>query len=158
MMDDFLTDLSAKLTAACGLPTQVEWNFGPFMLTCTRSDGEAVTAEIEHTFHRILIESTTVNGSLSMTAPSQNNQRNPLYDTLIDLAGSADRQAARAANFNVTDSATLFALGDTLRTTAEQAWDGGPNEDIYRLLDSSRRQICSAMLRYDGLERSMQTP
>jgi hypothetical protein len=102
--------------------------------------------------------STTVDGSFSMTAPSKNIQPNPLYETLIDLAGSADRQAARAANFNVTDSATLFALGDTLRTTAEQACAGGPNEDIYRLLDNSRRQICSAMLRYDGLERRRQSP
>lgn len=157
MMDDFLADLSARLTAACGIPAQVEWSFRPFMLTCARSDGQPVTIEIEHTFYRILIETTTGNGSLSMTALSQSSTTNPLYDTLIDLAGSADRQAARAVDFNVTDSATLFALGATLRITAEQARDGGPNEDIYRLLDSGRRQICSAMLRYDRLERNRQT-
>jgi len=75
-----------------------------------------------------------------------------VHETLIDLASSADRQAARAAYFNrVAASATLFALADDLRSMAKKVLDGEPESNAFDLLDRGRAHVATTALQFDRL-------
>lgn len=94
-----------------------------------------------------------------MTTIDVESQLTFLYDTLIDLATSADRQAARAAEFDDTmASSALFTLADQLRTMAHAVKGTPPTPSAFELLDAGRRQIATAMLRFDGHTKTMTTP
>lgn len=89
-----------------------------------------------------------------MTATDVESQLTFLYDTLIDLATSADRQAARAAEFDDTmASSALFTLADQLRTMAHAVKETPPTPPTFELLDTGRQQIATAMLRFDDQAR-----
>lgn len=89
-----------------------------------------------------------------MTTTDVESQLTFLYDTLIDLATSADRQAARAAEFDDTmASSALFTLADQLRTMAHAVKETPPTSPALELLDTGRRQITTAMLRFDDQAR-----
>ena len=87
-----------------------------------------------------------------MTADEQNTH---LHGALLDLAGTADRLAARAAGLDELDaSSALFVLADELRSMAELVKRAAPEDATYELLDAGRWRISDTMLRLDGLERS----
>lgn len=89
-----------------------------------------------------------------MTTIDVESQLTFLYDTLIDLATSADRQAARAAEFDDTMvSSALFTLADQLRTMARTIQETPSTSPNFELLDTGRRMIATAMLRFDAKER-----
>lgn len=89
-----------------------------------------------------------------MTTTDVESQLTFLYDTLIDLATSADRQAARAAEFDDTmASSALFTLADQLRTMAHAVKEIPPTPPAFDLLDIGRQQIATAMLRFDAQAR-----
>lgn len=84
-------------------------------------------------------------------------ERTILYDTLMDLAASADRQAARAAEIDdTTASSTLFILGDELRTMAQRVKNTAPTEETMQLLDAGRVHIATSMVRFDAVEATTQ--
>lgn len=86
-----------------------------------------------------------------MTTIDVESQLTFLYDTLIDLSTSADRQAARAAEFDDTmASSALFTLADQLRTMAHAVKENPPPPSAFDLLDTGRWQIATAMLRFDA--------
>lgn len=89
-----------------------------------------------------------------MTITDTESQITFVYDTLIDLAASADRQAARAAEFDdIAASSTLFTLADQLRTMAHTVCETPPSPPAITLLDRGRHQIATAMLRFDAEAR-----
>lgn len=87
---------------------------------------------------------------MTTTTPTESNTI--VHETLIDLASSADRQAARAAHFDhVVASATLFALADDLRSMAQKVLDGAPEATAFDLLDKGRAHIATTALQFDRL-------
>lgn len=84
--------------------------------------------------------------------------RSLLAETLIDLAHSADRQAARAVDVNLAASSQLFILGDQLRTMAHQVDQDDDREAALTLLDDARVSVARAMVRLDARERLSATP
>lgn len=84
--------------------------------------------------------------------------RSYLAETLIDLALSADRQAARAVDADITASSQLFILGDQLRTMAHQVDQNNDRDAALTLLDSARVRVARAMVRLDARERMSATP
>jgi len=89
---------------------------------------------------------------------TMSNPETPLaivYDTLIDLATTADQQAARAAHLDdTTTSSILFLLGDELRTMAHRVDDARLDGAALKLLDSGRAQIAATIARFDQLAQS----
>ncbi|KDA04589.1 hypothetical protein DC31_06215 [Microbacterium sp. CH12i] len=93
-----------------------------------------------------------------MTIPIVESPLTILYETLIDLAASADRQAARAAEFDdTTASSALFILADELRTMAQRVKGTRPDDVAFELLDSGQWHVATSMLRFDFLERATRT-
>lgn len=77
-----------------------------------------------------------------------------VYETLIDLASNADRQAARAAQLDDTRaSSALFVLADELRVMATVVKEADPVPAAFDLLDAGRVQVATAALRFDAAER-----
>lgn len=85
--------------------------------------------------------------------------RSHLAETLVDLAQSADRQAARAVDVDVdvTMSSQLFVLGDQLRTMAHQVDQNNDRDAALMLLDDARVRVARAMVRLDARERMSAT-
>lgn len=89
-----------------------------------------------------------------MTTIDVESQLTFLYDALIDLATNADRQAARAAEFDDTmASSALFTLADQLRTMAHTVRDTPSSSSASALLDSGRQRVALARLRFDDEAR-----
>ncbi len=84
--------------------------------------------------------------------------RTILAETLIDLARSADCQAARAVDVDIAASSQLFALGDELRTMAHHIDQHDDREAAFTLLDDARVRVARAMVRFDACERMSATP
>ncbi|WP_102191268.1 hypothetical protein [Microbacterium aurantiacum] len=88
--------------------------------------------------------------------------RSHLAETLVDLAQSADRQAARAVDVDVdvdvTMSSQLFILGDQLRTMAHHVDQNNDRDAALTLLDDARVRVARAMVRLDARERMSATP
>ena len=84
--------------------------------------------------------------------------RSHLAETLVDLAQSADRQAARAVDVDVTMSSQLFILGDQLRTMAHQVDQNNDRDAALTLLDDARVRVARAMVRLDAREQMSATP
>ncbi|GAA4492411.1 hypothetical protein [Microbacterium panaciterrae] len=90
-----------------------------------------------------------------MTAQEQSEH---LHAALLELAGTSDRLAGRAAGLDELDaSSALFVLADELRTMAQLVQASTPDEATFRLLDDGRWRISNTMLRLDGLERTTAT-
>lgn len=53
-MDETATDLTEKMTAACGVQVRVSWSFRLFRLVCDRADGQPLTTAMQDAFERIL--------------------------------------------------------------------------------------------------------
>ena len=100
------------------------------------------------TRHATIHEQRTSNGT----------SRSHLAETLIDLANSADRQAARAADVDLVSSSQLFVLGDQLRTMAHHVDQHNDREAALTLLDDARVRVARAMVRFDACERMSATP
>lgn len=84
--------------------------------------------------------------------------RSHLAETLVDLAQSADRQAARSVDVDVTMSSQLFILGDQLRTMAHHVDQNNDRDAALTLLDDARVRVARAMVRLDAREQMSATP
>jgi len=89
-----------------------------------------------------------------MTAVAVESSLTFVYETLIDLASNADRQAARAAQLDDSRaSSALFALADELRVMATAVKGETPDSVAFDLLDAGRWHVATAALRFDAAER-----
>lgn len=71
-----------------------------------------------------------------------------------DLARSADRQAARAAEYCCLDqSALLFWLADELRQLSVFAGEGLVMDEAFTTLDRARETLAAAIVEIDRVER-----
>lgn len=78
----------------------------------------------------------------------QRHQHADLQATMADLAQAADRNGARAAQLGrVRESASLFRLGDELRTAAAALGATLTREAAFEVLDAGRVLVASSRIR-----------